>query len=258
MSAWDEVAGCYGEGEPVFAAFAERLVERAAIAPGERVVDLGCGNGLGLAHAAVATGTRCSVGLDASEAMLAACRRRAVDVPVVRADVRALPLRDGVVDVALASSVFQFVGYAVDVLREWRRVLVPGGRLLFSIPAGVSDGDVNTTLMTEYFPRLPADVRRRLAGDGPPPPAPDLAEVSRAAGFGEAAVTVEEFPVVVESRQRWWDVQWTHGFRAFLREFDDATLEDMRTRAFELLEPSVAPGGEVSGTQRFAFCVARR
>jgi SAM-dependent methyltransferase len=254
---WDEVAASYGDGGPVFAAFAERLVDRAAIAPGERVADLGCGNGLGTAAAVRAAGAGRAVGVDFSEAMVRACRRRAPGALLARADVTRLPFPPGAFDVVLASSVFQFVRYSVDVLTEWRRVLAPGGRLLLSIPTGVSGGDVNGVLMTEFFDRLPEATQARFLTGGPPPAPPDLADVCRHAGFSDAVVTDEEFPVTVESLDRWWEVQWTHGFRGFLREFDDGTLAEMRSRAFELLAPHLSPAGELAGTQTFSFCAAR-
>jgi hypothetical protein len=87
---------------------------------------------------------------------------------------------------------------------------------------------------------------------------PDLADTGRQAGFGDVEVTEEHFDVVIESFDAWWQAQWTHGYRAFLREFDAATLEQMRARAHELLRPLEAPDGSIHGVQTFAFCTARR
>jgi SAM-dependent methyltransferase len=72
----------------------------------------------------------------------------------VVADVRDLPFEDGRFDLVLCVSTLEHVGrdnalYAVDAprdehgdeaaLRELRRVLVPGGRLLVTVPTGVDD-----------------------------------------------------------------------------------------------------------------------
>jgi SAM-dependent methyltransferase len=264
VTSWDEVAATYGSGDSPFGQFPHRLATWAGIEPGDRVVDLGCGNGLGLVALREVARPESIVGVDFSPAMLAESARRVTaggGVGLVRADVMALPFPAGSFDAALSSSVFQFVGYSIDALREWRRVLAPGGRLAVSIPGGAREGDapdVNLTLLREFFGRLPPATQRRFRERPVPSRPPDLADACRDAGF--AAVTVEdvEFATTVASREDWWALQWTHGFRGYLREFDAATLELMKARAFELLEPRCGPNGEVAGRQVFRFCRAPR
>jgi SAM-dependent methyltransferase len=269
VQSWDEVAGCYGEGTSPFGQFSRRLAEWAGVTGGERVVDLGCGNGLGLAAlSALDRSPGSVVGVDVSARMLAASTRRTSSAPVrgqvpvslVRADVMALPFPAAAFDLAVSSSVFQFVGYSLDALVEWRRVLAPGGRLAVSIPSGDADGppDVNMTLLVEFFGRLPREAQRRLRQRPRPSRPPDLGDICRAAGFVAVGVEDVDFATTVASREEWWSLQWTHGFRGYLREFDPATLDEMRSRAFDLLEPRCGPGGEVAGRQVFRFCLARR
>jgi SAM-dependent methyltransferase len=260
--AWDEAADLYGVANDIFHAFPQRLAEYARVAPGERVLDLGSGNGLGIEALARTAEPGCIAAVDFSERMLRAARarvlpRRSDAVVYVRGDVRALPVRDGWFDVAFASTVLQFVRYSVDALREWRRVLAADGRLVFCVPGGGDGPDVSATLVDEFFARLSADVRRRLLAEGPPPPLPDLAEQCGIAGFTTVELGTERFPATLASADEWWSLQWTHGFRVFLREFDDATLREMRDRAFELLAPLQEPSGAIAGVQSFVFGVAR-
>jgi SAM-dependent methyltransferase len=160
-ASWDEIADSYGTAHPVFVEFPARLVDRARIGAGERVLDIGCGNGNGL-RAIQRSGSPCDVtGVDFSAAMVRAARASVhADVEFAIADGLRLPFPDGTFDVALASSVFQFLRYSVDALREWRRVLRDDGRLLFSVPAAESDDDASR----RSWPSSSAGCRASVSG----------------------------------------------------------------------------------------------
>lgn len=95
------------------------------------VGDLGTGTGGLTATLAPFVGR--VVGVDRSEAMLEAAARRLEGVPNVElraGDLEDLPLADGELDVAILSLVLHYVVDPGDALREARRVLAPGGRVL--------------------------------------------------------------------------------------------------------------------------------
>jgi demethylmenaquinone methyltransferase/2-methoxy-6-polyprenyl-1,4-benzoquinol methylase len=170
-----------------------RLAARAAVAPGDRVLDACCGTG-DLALAAAAEGGEVT-GLDFSPAMLERAARKSAEIEWVQGDLLALPFEDGSFD---AVTVGFGVRHAEDLdaaLRELRRVLRPGGRLalldivrpkgllapfygvwfdrLIPLAGKVVPGGVAYTY-------LPASVRRF--------PGPnELEERMRAAGFGTVA-----------------------------------------------------------------------
>jgi SAM-dependent methyltransferase len=99
----------------------EWVLGLAALSPGMRVLDAGCGNGLylrGLADRQVR-----AVGCDLSMGMLRASSHPAL----VSADITALPLRDGSVAVALAIHMLYHVPGRESAVRELRRVVAAGG-----------------------------------------------------------------------------------------------------------------------------------
>lgn len=97
------------------------------------VGDLGCGTGT--LAAALAPMVTQVIAVDASPAMLAAARARTAACPNVQVrdgTLEALPVADGALDVALCLLVLHHVAEPLRVLREARRALRPGGRLLVS------------------------------------------------------------------------------------------------------------------------------
>jgi len=112
---------------------AVELLHRATgPAPGDRVLDLGCGAGRHLVELC-RLGYQ-ATGLDLSMPMLEAARSAAAEPTLVRGDMRRLPFRASGFDIV--TSYFTSFGYFDDeedderVLREVRRVLRPGGRFL--------------------------------------------------------------------------------------------------------------------------------
>ena len=93
------------------------------------VADLGVGTGALAARLAPFVGS--VVGFDRSEEMLTAARARLADSPNVelrQAELEALPIPSGSVDLAVLALVLHYTVDPPAVLREARRILRPGGR----------------------------------------------------------------------------------------------------------------------------------
>ncbi|MGV9326526.1 methyltransferase domain-containing protein [Streptosporangium sandarakinum] len=95
---------------------------------GASVVDVGCGAGRAVAELAE-LGAR-AIGVDLSEHMVSAARRRWPDADFRVGDACDLPLQDGAVAGYRADKVFHDLTDAGRALEEAARVLVPGGRIV--------------------------------------------------------------------------------------------------------------------------------
>jgi 2-polyprenyl-3-methyl-5-hydroxy-6-metoxy-1,4-benzoquinol methylase len=111
------------------------FLERAGVAIGGRVLDVGCGGGgmpLSLAeHAAHVVGIDPMDRFSLAGARLA--QERDIDsLDFVQADGMALPFASATFDLLLSHAVIEHVADAPLYLRECRRVMAPGGRMYLS------------------------------------------------------------------------------------------------------------------------------
>lgn len=106
-------------------------MELLAVQSGDQVLDVGCGPGNYTRHLARAAGEGLTVGLDASETMVAAAAERGggENLAYLRGDACALPFGDESFDVACSVGVIHMVEEPLLALAEMARVLAPGGRL---------------------------------------------------------------------------------------------------------------------------------
>lgn len=133
------------------------LYERPAILAlagdvrGLRVLDAGCGSG---AHAAelVARGAAVT-GMDLSAGLVEIARERlGPDVPLHVGDLcEPLPFGPGAFDLVVSSLVMHYIADWEPTLREFHRVLVPGGRLVFSTHHPFMDMRISGS--NDYFGR---------------------------------------------------------------------------------------------------------
>jgi len=106
----------------------KELIRRLHIGDEDYVLDLACGTGDFAELARLET--RHVVGLDFSREMLRGAQaRRLAPVQLVQGDALRLPLRDGVITVAVSGFALRNFTSIPDMLVELARVLAPGGRL---------------------------------------------------------------------------------------------------------------------------------
>lgn len=130
---YDLWADTYDESpNPVVAMDARHTLGILAPAAGERILDAGCGTGRNLGGM-LAAGSH-PTGIDFSPGMLRVARSRYPDIPLVEGDLQQpLPFVDGYFDAVLCALLGEHLDEPLVALREMRRVLRPGGRLVFSV-----------------------------------------------------------------------------------------------------------------------------
>jgi SAM-dependent methyltransferase len=104
----------------------------APLVTGRVAVDVGCGEGYGVAR--LARSARQVLGLDYDAAAVAHAGAAYPSVPFVRANLARLPLADATADVVVSLQVIEHVWNQLEFVEQCRRVLRPGARLVVSTP----------------------------------------------------------------------------------------------------------------------------
>jgi ubiquinone/menaquinone biosynthesis C-methylase UbiE len=153
----ESVAANYGE------AFFDSL-DRGSIGRPIEVLDIGCGPGVDVdVFAEVGYDV---TGVDVTPSFLREGSDRVPEAAFVRGDMRNLPFADASFDGLWASASFHHVpsADASPTLREYRRVLRPGGNLFVSTKRDEEVDDDDTERHFEYY--QPQEFRGMLKGAG--------------------------------------------------------------------------------------------
>jgi len=154
--------------------FRRHQVVYEALAPRCRgvVLEAGCGEGYGADL--LAGGATRVLALDYDAAVIGHVGRRYPRVTAARANLVALPVRDGVVDAVVSLQVVEHLWDQGRFLRECRRVLATGGALFLSTPNRLTFSPGRDTPLNPFH-------TRELA-------AAELTDLLVTAGFGDVTV----------------------------------------------------------------------
>jgi SAM-dependent methyltransferase len=199
----EQWAALWPKREPLTDAVTAFLLDAAALQPGERVLDVGCGGGMTSLAAGRAVGPEGAVvGADISAPLNALATRRAREagaenVTFSVADMQTDAVGGGPFDVALSQFGVMFFDEPVVAFANIRAHLKPGGRIAF---ACWQTGDRNpwffATAITEHLPPPPAPAPGKSATGpfalGDPAYA---ADILRSAGFIDVDSTAHELAI---------------------------------------------------------------
>ena len=248
--AWDGPEGEYwatnhARFDATIGAYQDGLMAAAAISPGERVLDIGCGNGITSRDAARAVGPDGEVlAVDLSRPMLARAQELAKaegldNVRFEHGDAEVYPFERGTFDLAMSRVGVMFFADPVAAFTNIASALRPGGRLALLVwqPVAANEwiGALRDTLA----------VGRQLPV--PPPGAPGpfalgdtefTARILTAAGFTDITFTAAERPFLIGS-----DTDDAFGFTAGLRPVEMLLAdldESARVQALDNLRATLA------------------
>jgi SAM-dependent methyltransferase len=204
------------------------VVNWLAPKPGERILDLGCGDGA-LTEKLAQAGT-VVVGVDNSEALLAAARARGLDVHFV--DGQALGF-NAEFDAVFSNAALHWMTRAEDVVKGVARALKPGGRFVAEFGGHGNIAAIVTALraIAIRHGKDPA----LAAGWFYPTPA-EYRTLLEANGFAVERIGLFPRPTPLPTGMR----GWLSTFReSFFEQWPQADREAIVAEAEELLAPSL-------------------
>jgi SAM-dependent methyltransferase len=215
---------------------APQLADLAGVAPGQRVLDVGCGPGALTGELVRRVGAEAVSAVDPSEPFVAAARERHPGVDVRQAGAEELPFPDDAFDAALAQLVVHFLPEPVTALREVVRVVRPGGVVAASVWDHLERGPLTP------FWRAARELDPDLVGEGLMPGVREghLAELMEAAGLREVLSGEAIAEVRHATFDEWWE-PYTLGVGpagAYVRSLAPERREELRERCRAVLPPA--------------------
>ena len=260
---FNRIAGRYADSAHLRVELAEALLAAAAVAPGERVLDLASGPCLLAAAAAHRTQPGGLVlATDIAESMLAEGARRCGPrngLLFAAADAEHLCLADGCMDAVLAGLALFMFPHPERALVEMHRVLVPGGRLVLSVwserervPLIARAQDCIARLLPS-----PKVARPSVFRFGTPAV---LEESLRSAGFDEITLAPCRFSCRFADAEAYWQafLDLAGGAAEALGRLPEATGAALRAAVEHDLEVHRDPEGGFTVPAEALVAVARR
>ena len=220
----------YGRNAAFVPELGRAVVELLAPKPGERILDLGCGDGV-LTEMLVASGAEV-IGVDASADMVAAAKTRGLEVRVM--DGQALSF-DGEFDAVFSNAALHWMLDASAVARGVFRALKPGGRFVGEQGGAGNIAKLRRALrevMTERGYPVPAEDPQWYAAPS------EFQTVYRDAGFADIEAWLIDRPTPLPAGAAAWYRTFRAGFldAAHVPESEiDAVTAEAEDRAAPLL-----------------------
>lgn len=231
------------------------LLDALRVDHGASILDLGCGNGMWLAAVCGAGTASRTVGADLSMGMLESARRRAAPTGWVQLDAARLPFAAGAFDAVLALWMLYHVHDRVGALRDIRRVLRPGGRLVAALNEPSEHGAHDDIIRASLARILGRPVETWI---DPHAFHLDNAPTEMAAVFGDVAVAAWEIDYEVPEPGPIVDLVDSVREPIQLRLGDAFSWSELLCEVERVAEAEVGRAGAIRFTRRGGVVTARR
>jgi SAM-dependent methyltransferase len=240
---WIERQDAY---DRMLAPFVAPVLDAAALAPDERVIDVGCGTGA--TTCAAAGRAHHALGVDISAPMIEAARRRAAaagigNVEFLAADAQVHPFTPGSGDVVISRFGVMFFSDPVAAFTNLARAVGDGGRAAFVCWQPMLHNEWLLVPLSAALEHLPAPTPPEPGAPGPFAfgDADHVHDILRAAGFGRVEIEPLTEPVLLGGADGIEDavafLRRTGMGRAMFAEAPD----DQRDRALDAVRERLAP-----------------
>lgn len=211
---------------------ADRLVSRLQPHRGHKILDIATGTGMATVAAAPAVAPDGRVhAIDLAERMLDKAQVNIQKTGLTNVDFHvmdgaSLDFKSRYFDSVMCSFGLFFMPDMLAALKEWRRVLKPGGSLLFT-SFGKTAFQPMADLFREHLQQFGIDVPttvnfQRLTQ------ADKCQDLLLSAGFTEVSVQHEQMGHHLRNQEDWWEILNSSGFRGMLEQLSSQQLNEFR------------------------------
>lgn len=264
----DGIAGVFGRAAATFdrlgffSHFGERLVECSQLNAGSSVLDVATGRGALAFPAAKRVGPHGRViGTDISPEMLRETARDVQsghwqNIELQQMDAEQLQYPDGTFDCVLCGFALWFFPHPDRALRQFYRVLKPGGCLALTTWAHDSPmQNLQRETLRPYLipPSKPDSAEKKQRFDTKE----QLEAALRQARFLDAKVFTDDFKAIVAGEEPFWEQLWAGGNRRHLERMPASTLQVVKADYYQRLQKLRQPNG-IQAVYRAMFALASK
>lgn len=224
-------AGYDNPSQRFFTFCADSMVDLLAPKLGSRILDIATGTGAAATAAAQFIGQNGRVhGIDLSENMLQKAQQNIQKMALTNVDLHLMDAEN----LEFKSDYFDYImcGFGIfflpDIpaaLKQWHRVLKPGGKIIFSTFGNNAFKPLTERLrdrLLEFNIEIPESTWYRLSD-------PDECQrVLQQSGFSDIQIKTRQHGYHLASEQDWWEILWNTGYRGLLNQLDAANLAEFR------------------------------